>query len=166
MAKSPVDWAAINREIMEGLDIEAEYRSLGLIIKEGAVPNAGGWLAAHAMGREDKRPSACINVGRGTARGRYKDSGSGGDSLSFFDFALEHGTITGFVEVQKKYAYKAGVKLPAGKRPERPEDKLEFGPLFTSVARLWAERKGGITEFGVMKAGARSAQWPKGAPSS
>jgi hypothetical protein len=166
MAKTAVDWFAINREILEGLDIEAEHRALGLKIKEGAVPNAGSWLAAHAIDREDKRPSVYINVGHGPARGRYKDSAAHGEpSLSYFDFALAHGPVSGFVEVQKKYAYKAGAKLPGGKRPERPEDKLEFGPLFPSVARAWAAFKGGIDEFAIFKAGARAAQWPKGAPS-
>src|SRR5262249_1686876 len=136
MAKTAVDWFVIHREILEGIDIEAEYRALGLKIKEGATPNTNGWLAAHAMGRDDVHPSACIKVGHGPGRGRYKDSASHNErSLSFFDFVMTHVTASSFADIQKKYAVKAGVKLPAGKRPDRPEDKLEFGPLFRSTAR-------------------------------
>jgi putative DNA primase/helicase len=72
-------------EILARLDIAQAYRDMGLKFN-GQSPNSDGWLSVHAAGRENKNPSASINV----RTGRYKDHTTG-ESLSLFDFAAKYG---------------------------------------------------------------------------
>ena len=65
---------SLREELVAKMDILAEYEAIGLRVAKGARPNAEGWLSCHALGREDNKPSAVINVGTNPkARGIYKD---------------------------------------------------------------------------------------------
>ncbi len=93
---------SLKHEILAGLDIEAEYQAMGLRL---AGRNAGGWTDAHAAGREDSSPSGAINVADPNfERGWYRDRGTG-ESLSFFDFAVKYGSISGVVDFNSALAY-------------------------------------------------------------
>lgn len=72
-------------EILRRLDLVAEFQKHGGRIPPGARPNADGWLPVHAIDREDKKPSAALNVGDDpNKRGRYVDHGTQ-QGCSFFD---------------------------------------------------------------------------------
>ena len=88
---SSTKWKALSEKTLATLDIQAEYTRLGIGIT-GNKPSATGWLACRAKGREDKHASAAINVGdTPSMRGRYRDHGGEGDTLSLWDFAAKYG---------------------------------------------------------------------------
>lgn len=156
------DWQEINRMVLAALDIRAEYAALGVRVA-GHEPNHGGWLSCHAHGRDDQNPSAGINVGGDSAaRGRYRDFGGSGDSLSLFDFAVKAGRFADWKAAREHYAQRAGVKLPDARRePKHPAESLEFQPWNEQLAGLWCLRKKGIDLAALRRAGCRLAKWPK-----
>jgi hypothetical protein len=104
---APVDWQALKQEILGKLDVRAEYEALGVRFTHQA-PNAKGILECHAVGREDERPSAMVNVRTGV----YHDSGSG-ESLNLWDFALRYGQGLGrHIDAIRHYGAKAGIDVP------------------------------------------------------
>lgn len=106
-APPPPDLETVKRRILAALDVAGEYAALGVQFT-GNAPNAKGWRECHAVGREDDRPSAAVNV----VSGLYHDSGGEGETLSFWDFALRFGPDFGqFKDVLKHYADKAGIPL-------------------------------------------------------
>ncbi|MEZ6073798.1 MAG: hypothetical protein R3C10_26850 [Pirellulales bacterium] len=150
------EWKEVNAEILSELDIKHEYRELGLEIT-GSEPNAEGWLACRAMGREDRNPSAAINV----KSGRYKDHGGEGESLSLFEFAAAHGPYLDWRDARRAFAQKVGVKLPRG-REARPDGKLKWIEWNPAAAAKWCQRKTGTTEAALNAAGAKMAIWKDG----
>jgi hypothetical protein len=108
-----IDWRELDRRILAGLDIRAEYEALGARIV-GRRESASGWLACRAFGREDRNPSAAINVGDGPARGKYVDHGGGDlhNSYSLWDVAARYGNFLGWRDARDHYARKAGIDLP------------------------------------------------------
>lgn len=107
-----VDWKNIAREILERLDIVAEYERLGVRFTK-RTPNKGGWLECYAFGREESSASAAVNVGGGKFRGRYKDMGGSGLSGSFFEIAAMMGPFADWREARDYYASQAGIEIPA-----------------------------------------------------
>src|SRR5437879_1977828 len=85
-------------------------------------PTAKGWLPCHAIDREDHSASAAIFVGEGKARGRYRDMGGSGLSLSFWEFAGKFGGYGDWREARRHFAHKVGTSLPVGAEPKRPAD--------------------------------------------
>lgn len=160
-AKSSQKWADANRAILAALDIEAEYRRIGLRIDGPGRARATGWMPCHAMGREDANASAEINVGDGDARGRYRDFGGGGESMSLFDFAAKYGSGFGgdWKQARNHFARQTGVKLPKDAE-QRDADKFEFFDLTPGTLLLWSKSKPVITAAAVMAAGGRGARWP------
>lgn len=74
------------RELLDALPHKADLaRSWGLRLAS-ARPNAGGWVYCHAIDREDRTPSAALNV----ETGRYVDFGTG-LRLSFVDLGIALG---------------------------------------------------------------------------
>ena len=82
-------WTEHKRKILAGLDIESVYREMTVEIT-GHAPNSDGWLTCRSYGRDDRNPSANINVGNGSARGRYHDFSIGGESMFLFDFHAKY----------------------------------------------------------------------------
>lgn len=101
------------REILDRLDIANEYRGMGLAI--AGNPRTSGWQPCHAIDRADKSASAAIFVASGDARGRYRDMGGSGLSLTFWEFAARFGGHGDWREARKYFAHRAGVKLPGSK---------------------------------------------------
>lgn len=93
-------------EIIERLNVQAEYEALG--VRTAGKPAADGWLAVHAIGRDDRNASAAINL----QTGRYKDHGGDGCNLSLFDFAAgKAGKFADWMQARDYYADRAGVKI-------------------------------------------------------
>lgn len=74
-------------EIIRRIDLAAEYQKYGGRIPPGAQPDAKGWLPVHSIDREDKHPSAALNVsGDSSVRGVYVDHApTGKGAMSIFD---------------------------------------------------------------------------------
>lgn len=163
MADLKQKWTEANAEILQRLDIGAEFERMGLRLAS-SKPRATGWLPCHAIGREDRDPSAEINVGDGPARGRYRDFGGGGESVSFWDFASRYGPGGGdWREARKHYADKLGVKLPTGKE-DLPRDRFDFFDLTPGVCLLYANRKPPVTPQAILECGGVGARWPRNLP--
>lgn len=110
----PIDWAALKKSIVGKLRVKVEYEKLGVRFTRSG-PDAKGWIPCHAVGRPignpDEVPSAAVNVDSGV----YHDSGDGGQSLGFFDFAMKQGEFGRWIDCIKHYAEIAGVEV--GKFP-------------------------------------------------
>lgn len=166
-----VEWTEIARRILDALDIEVTYRQMNCRVKDGASATEKGWLACYASGREDEHASAAINVGDGPARGRYRDMGGKGDSLSLWEYGARYGGYDDWKACRKALAAQAGVKLPTGAEPKKPGDALDFIAWSTSTVGDWCEAKGGnrgdrgfLKPEAVRECGGRLAMWPVNAP--
>jgi hypothetical protein len=159
MAKAG-DWQDATRKILDALNLREEFAALGVEIT-GTEPTHTGWLECRAVGRDDgNKTSGGVNVGDGHARGRYRDLGGEGLSLSFFDFAAKFGPYEDWLAARKHYAHKTSTKLPSAHAPKRPTDSLVFKPWNDAIAALWARHKPGITVEGLKAMGCRLARWP------
>jgi len=156
------EWKLIETSILDVLDIALEYRAMGVVPTQSG-PTQAGWQPCHAVDRDDKNASAAFFVGKGTARGRYRDLGGSGLSLGFWEFAGRFGGYGDWREARKHFAHRTGVKLPAGSEPQRPEDKIEF--LETPTADLalsgWTSLKGGFDLEAVKDNGGVYGRYPK-----
>ena len=109
----PFDWKSNRRAIIERLDVVAEYQLLGVeFTKPAAGPN--NWIECRAFGRDDRTPSAGVNV----VTGYYNSFGDNAECLSLFDFAVKYGQMGNFFEVLQHFAAKVGVVLPVVRRNE------------------------------------------------
>jgi hypothetical protein len=147
-----------NRLILASLDVAAEYGGLGVEIT-GQQPNAKGWLACRAVGREDRNPSAAVNV----QTGYYVDLGAGengvGQSCSLWDFAARVGRFVDWREARKHYAKLAGVEL-RGRPAKNPNDEIVPQPWNETLAALWCRTKPPITTEALRAAGGILARYP------
>ncbi len=113
MARDPRE---INAEIISKLDIAAEYTALG--VKLSGTARDAGFVSCYAYGREDRRPSAWINV----KTGYYGDSGgkdAAACTYTLWNFAVMVGKFDDWQMARKAFAEKAGVKLGRGKQADR-----------------------------------------------
>lgn len=164
----PKSFREVSTEILSQLDILAEYRALGVKFPGNMSPRSSGMVSCFAFGREDRNPSAWVNI----QTGYYGDSGaasvgSGNYTLSLWDFAAAHGGFESWQEARKAYAAKAGVHIPASgaKREERWRDRLEFLPWsmpgLDMLTKYWCmKRKKGVTPEALLASGARAAYYP------
>lgn len=162
MADAKQQWQDATQRIVAALDIAAEYELLGVRLA-GTKPNNKGWIACHAIGREDANPSAGININDGPLRGRYKDFAGNGRAVRLFDFAA---TLVGrfggsWKEARNHYARQTGVDLPNGEE-ELAAEKFEFSDATFGVLNVYATGKAGVTVRGLKETGAIVARWPKG----
>ncbi len=148
-------WRDAEQSILDALDLRAEFASLGVQIAD-YDPSPNGWLSCHAVGRDDRNPSAAINV----RTGRYRDLGGSGLSLNLWEFAAQFGTaFADWKEARKHYAKIAGVRLPRSEPPVDPAAHLKFLPWSESLVGLWCAKKPGITPAAVWAAGGRWARY-------
>jgi len=142
--------------ILTAIDVVAVYRSLGLDVTK-VEPNGKGFLSCRAIGREDKNPSAAINV----STGYYIDKGGQGASMSLWDFAAEHGPHDDWKAARKHYANEAGVSLETRGRPKRnPSNEIVIEPWLDIHVKLWCRLKPPITPEAVRAAGCKLARHP------
>lgn len=162
---STTDWKDAEANTLAETDIEAEYAAFGFEIT-GSKPRATGWLPCRAKNREDRNPSAEINVGDGPARGRYRDFGSGdGQSISLWEAGARFGSFGGdWRNARKHFATKAGIELPKGKEDERPADDFEFYDLTAGAALVWCRKKPGIIPQAILDCGGMGSRWSTKTP--
>lgn len=161
MARDAVrsQWQEIEQTIIQQLDIKAEYEKLGLVFSSES-PTAKGWLQCHARDRADNNPSAAVNVGSTSLRGRYRDQGGNGESHSLFNFAAKYGHYRDWRAAREHYAKQLKVSLPKTKDASSL-DHLDISPKsgisdFTSYSKA----KQGVTFESLIMAGAKPASWP------
>jgi len=130
----------LRNQILEKVDVLAEYMAIGIRIAKGAKPNAAGWLPCHSFHREDKNPSAAINVGPDLkAKGIYVDFGENGTggkpwlALGVFDMLALHGPYIDRNQAFYALGRKYGVITGEAKTGRRDKDQP---PTLDDVARF------------------------------
>lgn len=152
-------------EILAGLDLQAEFAAMG--VRFAGPPRQSGKAACYAMGRDDRHPSAWVDL----KTGRYGDSGGGvadsagsPRSLSLWDFAAAFGGRPDWQTARREFAKKAGVRIGAAKPPENWRERLEFqswdAPGNLQLAARWCLRKRGVTVEAIRAAGGQLAYYP------
>lgn len=163
--KSASDWQSATRAVLDALDLETEYRALGIEIPGNASPSRAGWIRCHTYGlgaAGDRTPSAGINVtGEHPHRGRYKEFTGDARNVSFFEFAATIAKRFGdYKDARKHYAKRAGVKLPRGESSE-PADQIVPRDWIEHQVKAWCDKKPPIIPEAVHAAGGRLAGWPQ-----
>lgn len=162
-AESRAQWDTVRRDILDVLDVKAEYERWGAVFTGDA--NDDGWVSCHAIGREDANPSAAVNVGPGEFTGRYKDFADPDGSLSFFYAAVKFGGYESPTKAIRQYAQRLGLKAPGGNDPTDWSRKLNFLRDQHTFRTIYASRKGGgINPDSLVRIGAQRAEWPKESP--
>lgn len=103
------DFAQFNATILDRIDVRATAASWGVRFTN-REPTSDGWLACHAIdpNREDRNPSAAVNV----RTGRYRDLGSGDDqSCSLFDLGAKLNISDDWRAVRTMLANQVGVSM-------------------------------------------------------
>lgn len=175
----PREWKQYNKQVLDSIDIRAEYEKMGLKIKKGANPSSKGWLACHPIGRDDEKSgSAAINVGDDDNRGRYTDRSSG-TKKSFFDFAAEYGGFGTWKAARDYYAKNSSAPIDSGKvakpfdkpkpkkvKPNDPGEDQFIRLKSTAAIRIWCQLKSPVIKpEAVIQCGGFAAVWPATAPS-
>lgn len=155
------DWQTISETILTATDIAGEYASWGVDITASQA-SPSGWLSCRCHGKEDRNPSAGINVsGSFPEHGRYREHSGDCRSLSFFDAAAELGPFDNWKAARRHYAKLAGVSMPKVAEPKRPDDQLAFKTYSPDLVRLWCAKKVGTTEPAVKACGGKLADYPR-----
>src|SRR5260370_5773727 len=79
-----------NAEIIDRLDVRAEYEDMGVQFTS-RQPSNKGWLSCRAHGTDDKNPSAGVKIAPGGlgSIGDYKEFNDAGRYFSFFQACAE-----------------------------------------------------------------------------
>ncbi|HEY1603518.1 MAG TPA: hypothetical protein VGG64_28215 [Pirellulales bacterium] len=166
--KSHTDWKDLHRKILSAIDIRTECEKLGVKFT-GSQPNDGGWLACHAIGREDESASAAVCITcNGQKPGCYTDLGGGdGKATSFWDLAARLNPSLGdWKDVRSHYAERCGIDLPGRRnigmqRSSRQlaEHLIEWKPSVTlnNILPTWARAKN-IDPCAAIRAGAAACR--------
>lgn len=153
-----MDFTELKQKIIGSLNLIAEYQALGVKFTDKTDPNSKGWIPCHAIGREDKSPSAAININTGS----YTDRGGDGQCYSLFDFAVRVGAFGTWREAFKDYATKTGLakKLPKKWDGLRPDDKIDWCSAWNPLTcREW-KKKYDVTDESLRLLGAAQARYP------
>ena len=155
------EWAAAEREILSRLDLRAELEALGVRFAKGEA-NDQGWLACFAVGREDRKPSAAVNVASNNGQlGKYTDKGGDAEkAISFFELAarVAPGRFVDWRDAREKFAKQTGVDLPEG---GDAESQIRWADWSPATVRGWCEDyKRGIDPSAVRSSGSRICWWP------
>jgi hypothetical protein len=147
-------WRQLREETLQNLDIRRAYEEFG--VKFTGKISASNWAECHAFGREDKSPSAAVNLTTGV----YKDFA--GDRASIFDFMVAHNIAPSWQEAQEELAKKCGLakKIPKKAKAKRTQDVLGFTNTFNLASVVPLARQYGIEPQTIAITGARMARYP------
>jgi len=152
-------WQEVNRQILDAIDLEAEYKAMGLEITGG--PSANGYAPCKVFGGNERSASAGVNLtGEHPLRGRYKSFTGECANLSFFEFCAMAGRFADWKEARDFYRKAAGIKSPAKNAKKPVSDRLAVRDYNAALVRSWASHKPPIAEWAVRIAGGRIAGYP------
>jgi len=136
-------------DILGRLDIAAEFQALG--IRLAGKPSSDGWIPCHAINREDRNPSAAINI----RSGYYRDHGDTCDTLSLWDFAAQYGNFADWREARDHFADKVGAAIAGGK----PSGSKPKPPTNSKPDRTWPTTDAAIESIERGRFGKSSHRW-------
>jgi len=112
-------WDEFNEILLETVDVETECKEWGLEFTGSVSPS--GFAECRAVDRDDKHPSAAVNV----MTGYYKDLGPGA-SMPFFRLGVEYGPYNSYYECQQALAKKYKVKIPKSTKGSSFHSKIRY----------------------------------------
>ena len=152
------NWQDVNRLILDGLDLEAEYRAMGLEIH--GKPSSNGWTSCKVFKSDERSPSAGVNLtGDHPHRGRYKSFTGECENLSFFEFCARAGRFDDWKDARDFYRKQLGIKPPTA-RKKPPSEKLKFRDYNENLVRSWTTHKPPIKSWAVRIAGGQITGYP------
>ncbi len=102
-----MDWQKIEDDIIERLDVKAEYEKLG--VRFSGKERGSGYAECYAYGRNDDVPSAYVHI----PTGHYKDAGGGQDhELTLWQFATDAGRFPTWQAARQWFANQVGIQMP------------------------------------------------------
>lgn len=158
------DWKSIEADILSRLDIASEAEQLGVRFS-ASRPKANGWRECYAVDRDEKKPSAAVDVGSNNGTlGKYTDLGGSGKAISFFELAsrLQPAQFPDFRAARKHFAEQVGVSLPDTRAPR---EKVKWDRTFLEpFVDIWCKNKKGIQPDQVKRCRVSAGAWPKASP--
>lgn len=154
-----MNFSELKAAIIKSLDLVKEYSELGVKFTSKTESNSKGWVPCHAIGREDKSPSAAINLESGV----YKDQGGEGACYSLFDFAVRSGAFADWKAALTEYAKRAGLakKLPKKWDGLQPDEKLDWCSTWNPlVCRGFVKKYSGVTIDSLLEVGSKLSRYP------
>jgi len=125
----------VKKQLLERIDFVREYKEIGIQFSSDS-PSSAGWIPCYSIDRDEKNPSAAVNV----QNGFYTDLGTGGRRLDFFSLMQIVGGYGSFREVLTKFASEYGISIPKGRPVSQPENAVTF-QAWNSTADRWCELK-------------------------
>ena len=125
----------VKKQLLERIDFVREYKEIGIRFSS-ETPSSAGWIPCYSIDRDEKKPSAAVNV----RNGFYTDLGTGGRRLDFFSLMQIVGGYGSFREVLTKFASDYGISIPKGRPVSHPENTVTF-QAWNSTADRWCEMK-------------------------
>jgi len=150
-------WSEFYSLLIDSLDVQEFLTELGVQFTGSC--NSKGWAECHAVGRDDRRPSAAVNV----ATGYYKDLG-GGPSFPFFQLLVHLGYAQSYRAAVETLASKLKLKsqMPKSRAGMSFWSKLKFTKNFNKVSCRRGCEEIGISLDVLEMAGAMTAVTPQG----
>lgn len=148
----------VTAEILHALNLREEFAELGVRFSKDR-PNPKGWLECYAVDRDERKPSAAVNL----RTGYYIDSAGSPGGISLWDFAVRQGRFPDWQGAREHYRQKAGIEV-GNKRAKSPDDDFLWQPWDDYAAAMWARHKPGVTVEALKAAGAKLAMYPKDNP--
>ena len=155
------NWQDVNRQVLDSLNLESVYRSMGLDITGG--PSPSGWAPCRVFGSQEGNPSAGVNLtGDHPEKGRYKEFTGECRNLSFYEFCslADPGRFVDWKAARDHYRKECGIKSPASNAKKPASERLAFRNYNDALVRSWASTKPPIAEWAVRIAGGRLAGYP------
>lgn len=151
------NWSDVTRQILDGIDLAAEYRSMGLDIS--GKPAASGWVSCRVFGSDERSPSAGVNLtGDHPHKGRYKEFTGEGRNLSFFEFCALAGRFATWKDAREHY--RKALKIKAPKSEKSAADRLAFRGFNEALVKSWAMSKPPVAYWAVRIAGGEIVGYP------
>ena len=121
-------WREFLQLLVDSLDVKEYLESKG--IEFTGSHNSKGWAECHAVGRDDKNPSAAVNL----HSGYYSDLG-GGPSYPFFHLLVHLGFHPSFQAAVESVAteLKLKSKMPKSRKGLSFWSKLKFKRIWNSI---------------------------------
>lgn len=126
----------LRQEILSRVNFLEEYQRIGIRFAS-EVPTDKNWIPCHSIDRDDRNPSAAINL----ENGYYIDLGSGGRRLSFYDLMQIAGGFSSYRDVLEHYASRLNLPFSKVGRPQKtPEKAVDFLPWNGNGDRWCAQK--------------------------
>ena len=158
-------WTQYNLDILNKLDIIAEWKRLIELRVANDRPTSKGWVKCHSFTREDRSASAGLCV-EGPHIGCYRDWGSAdGRMIGLFQQAARTRFADDWRKARDHYAEQVGVKKPTSEERKISTEAVQLNdpasPLPTpGQMMMYSDFKPGVSMDALREVGAIGSSYP------